>query len=168
MENTHESGRPAPAGRLARDFFVGVAILAFCAAAYWVSLDIKEAPAALAQNVQPATFPKLVIAVIAVLTLLMMVLGISRREPQRPTPRFVTLGTAVAMLCFVAAFETLGLPVSIALFCLVMPVVWGARPSWALVVYAIAFPAAIYLVFVVALGVYIQPGILAQLVKSVI
>ena len=50
-------GRPA-AFRLPRDFIVGACVLAFCAVAYAVTLTFKEAPAALAQNVQPATFPR--------------------------------------------------------------------------------------------------------------
>jgi putative tricarboxylic transport membrane protein len=168
MHNTSESERLAPASRFARDFLVGVAILVFCAAAYWASLDIKQAPAALAQNVQPATFPRLVIALIAVLTLLMMALGATQRDRKRRAPKAVMLITGISMICFVFAFEFLGLPLAIGLFCLVMPLMWGARPSWALVAYAIAFPAMVYLIFVVGLDVYIQPGIISQLVKSVI
>ena len=61
MTGGAETQRPAEAGRLPKDFIAGLGVLAFCAFAYWLSLDIKSAPAALAQNVQPATFPRGVI-----------------------------------------------------------------------------------------------------------
>ncbi len=157
------SERPADAGRFARDFLVGLALLAFCAVAYWVTLDFKEAPAALAQNVQPATFPRMVIGVISALAVLMITLGASRYEPRRRAPRPIMLITAALMVGFVIAFDTLGLTFAIGLFCLVMPRLWGARWSVKLVVFAIAFPTAVYLVFAVGLGVYFPPGVIEQL-----
>lgn len=162
MTDPHESERPAEAGRFARDFAIGVVLLAFCVAAYWITLGFKQAPAALAQNVQPATFPRLVIAVIAVLTVAMMLLGLREREPKRAMPRPAMIVTATAMIGFVLAFEMLGVLASIGLFCLVMPVMWGARPSWRLVVFAIGFPTAVYLVFAVGLDVYFPPGVVEQ------
>lgn len=168
MQNTSESERLAPASRFARDFLVGVAILVFCAAAYWASFDIKQAPAALAQNVQPATFPRLVIALIAALVLLMMALGATQRDRKRRAPKPVMLITGASMIGFVLAFDMLGLPLAIGLYCLVMPLVWGARPSLALAAYAFAFPAMVYLIFVVGLDVYVAPGIFSQFIKGVI
>lgn len=160
MQPTHDTERSATAGRFPRDFWIGVALLGFCAAAYFVTLSFKQAPAALAQNVQPATFPRLVIGVIAILTILMMTLGLTARDPQRRSPKLVMLVTAAMMAGFVFAFDLLGLMTAMALFSLVMPLVWGASPSFRLVVFAIAFPAAVYVIFGILLGVYFPPGLL--------
>ncbi len=152
--------RPA-GGRLPRDFIIGACVLAFCAAAYAVTLTFREAPAALAQNVQPATFPRLVITVIAVFSVVLMVL--SFRLPAKalkPVPVIVPVSAAV-MVGFVAAFGLLGFLPAMILLCLGLPVIWGER-RWALVVpFALLFPAAIYGLFAVVLGVHFDPGPLA-------
>ncbi len=152
--------RPA-AFRLPRDFIVGACVLAFCAAAYAVTLTFKEAPAALAQNVQPATFPRLVISVIAVFSVALMAL--SFRQPAKdlkPVPLIVLVSAAV-MVGFVAAFGLLGFLPAMILLCFGLPVIWGER-RWALVVpFALLFPAAIYGLFAVVLGVHFDPGPLA-------
>lgn len=163
MSSPMNTERPASAGRFPRDFWVGIVLLVFCAAAYWVTLDFKQAPAALAQNVQPATFPRLVIFVVAILSLLMMVVGFAEQEPRRSRPKAIMGITALMMVGFIFAFDILGLTAAVALFSLVMPVLWGAKPSLKLVAFAVAFPAAVYLVFDVGLDVYFPPGILSAL-----
>lgn len=162
-----ESGRPVETGRLPRDFLVGVVLLAFCAVTYLASLGIAEAPAALAQNVQPATFPRLVLTIIAVLTMLMMALGFGQTEPALRTPKLVMLMTGALMIAFVIAFGTLGSLAAMMLFCLVMPIVWGEKLSAKLVVYALAFPVTVYLIFDVGLGVHFPPGVIENLIDSV-
>jgi len=161
-----EPGRPTKVGRLPRDFLVGLAILGFCAVTYLASLEIAEAPAALAQNVQPATFPRMVLAVIALLTVLMMALGISRTEPALRSPKLVMLMTGAMMVAFVIAFEALGPLAAMALFCGTMPMLWGEKPSKRLALFALGFPLAVYLVFDVGLGVYFPPGVVEGLIDS--
>lgn len=156
-----DTGERPIVARLPRDFIVGACVLAFCAVAYAVTLTFKEAPAALAQNVQPATFPRLVISVIAVFSVMLMAL--SFRLPakvMKPVPLMVPVSAAV-MIGFVAAFGLLGFLPAMILLCLGLPVIWGER-RWALVVpFAILFPAAIYGLFAVVLGVHFEPGPLA-------
>ena len=168
MDPETASGRPASPGRLPRDFMSGMAIMAFCAAAYWASLSIREAPAALAQNVQPATFPRMVIGVIAALTALMMALGLGRAEARRRPPRLVMLVTGAAMVSFVIAFGAFGLLASMFLFCLVMPMIWGVRPSARLLAFAVAFPLFVHLLFNVGLRVHFPPGVVEDLIDGVL
>lgn len=165
---TAEGDPPAAAGRFPRDLLAGLALLAFCAAVYVASLEIKDAPAALAQNVQPATFPRMVLVVITVLTVLMIALGIGRIEPSRRLPKLVMVATAALMIAFVMAFQTFGLLAAIFVFCLILPIVWGERPSLKLVIYALIFPIAVYIVFDTLLGVYFPPGIVETFIKSLI
>ena len=163
-------GRPVASGRsesVPRDMLVGAAILAFCAVAYWITLGFKEAPAALAQNVQPATFPQLVIGVIVALTIGMMALGLRSAGGWREMPPPPVYATAAMMIGFVIAFDTLGILAAMALFCFAGPLVWGARNLAAVAVFAVAFPALVYLVFAVGLGVYFAPGIVQNAIAAI-
>lgn len=153
-------GRAAQAARLPRDLVVALAVLAFCAAAYAVTLGFKEAPAAVAQNVQPATFPRLVIGVVAVLSALLAVMSLRTDSARKRTPKPMVAVTAAMMIAFVIAFDTLGFIAAMVLFSLLMPMLWGERRWGRLVLHAVLFPAAIYLVFVVGLGVHFDPGLL--------
>jgi putative tricarboxylic transport membrane protein len=168
MAGDSETGRPVGTGRLPRDFAVGLALLGFCALAYWISLGIGKAPPALAQNVQPATFPRMVLAVIALLTALMMALGLRRDEPARKAPKPVMIATGALMVAFVIAFAELGPLAAMFGFCLIMPVIWGERPSPRLVVYAVLFPLAVHLLFAVGLDVYFPPGVVEALIDRFI
>jgi putative tricarboxylic transport membrane protein len=155
--------RPAQAGRLPRDFVIGAVVLAFTAVTYRISFDIAEAPAALAQNVQPATFPRMVLAVIASLTVLMMALGLGHKDRARDLPKPVMLMTGALMVAFAIAFEALGPLVAMGLFCLTMPLVWGGRLSAGLIAYALLLPLGIYMLFGVVLDVNFPPGLIINL-----
>lgn len=149
-----------------RDIVIGVAILVFCAVSYWITLSFKEAPAALAQNVQPSTFPRLVIGVIAILTLLMMAIGARRIDRKKAGPVMSVYLTAIMMISFVLVFQYLGILAAMAAFAFCGPVLWGARNYLAVVLFAILFPAAIYLLFAVVLGVYFEPGIVESMIEK--
>lgn len=159
-ETSSPEGRAAPAARIPRDCMVAVAVLAFCAAAYAVTLGFKEAPAAVAQNVQPATFPRLVIGVIVVLAAVLAAMSFRTDSGgKRPLKPMVWI-TGAMMVAFVIAFDTLGFIAAMVLFSLVMPLLWGERRLQLLIPFAVLFPAAIYLVFVTGLGVHFDAGLL--------
>ena len=166
MASSSKSERPALAGRFSRDLGLGGVILLFCAIAYYVTLGFADAPSALAQNVQPSTFPRMVIFVIVVLTALMMVLGIRHKEKKRHLPKPTMLITGALMVLFVLALETIGLMAAMLIFSVVTPLLWGARPSVTLVLYALLFPAAIYVIFVLGLGVHLPPGLVETAIES--
>ncbi len=142
-----------------RDVLVGACVLAFCAVAYAITFSFKQAPAALAQNVQPASFPRLVISVIAVLSAGQMILSLRLPEKTlKPLP--VTVATSAAvMVAFVIAFDALGILPAMMLLCFGLPVLWGERRWHLIVPYAILFPAAIYGLFAKVLGVHFDPGL---------
>lgn len=155
-----EAGAAVSAARLPRDLVVALVVLAFCAVVYAVTLGFAEAPAAVAQNVQPATFPRLVVAVIAALAVALGVLSFridsARKKPVKP----MVGATAAMMVGFVVAFDTLGFIAAMVLFAAAMPVLWGERRWHRVLPFAVLFPAAVYLVFVVGLGVHFDPGLL--------
>lgn len=168
MAETELSNRPAEAGRLPKDLIVGLALLGFCAVVYWITLGFREAPPALAQNVQPATFPRWVIGVIAAMALLLIALGFRAREKTRALPPPPVFITGAMMIGFVIAFDTLGILAAMGLFAFLMPILWGERRYHYCALFAIAFPAAVYLVFAVGLGVYFAPGIVEQAIDVVL
>lgn len=160
-EEPDTGGRAAARGsaaRIPRDAVAGAAVLLFCLAAYLVTLTFKEAPAVIAQNVQPATFPRLVLGVMAVLAVIIIVQ--SFRLPDRKPKRlaFMVWPSAAIMVGFVIAFETLGIVPAMVLLCLVLPLMWGERRLYLIVPYAVLFPLAIYGLFAVALGVHFEPS----------
>ena len=140
------------------DLAVGVLVLLFCAVVYAITLSFEEAPAALAQNVQPATFPRLVIIVIAVLAVTMMLLGQGRvRASRKPLPLAVWL-SALILLAFVLAFQYLGPVAAMMALCLGLPFYWGER-RWRLILpFAVLFPLLVHLLFVEVLEVHFEPS----------
>ncbi|MEQ8334536.1 tripartite tricarboxylate transporter TctB family protein [Nisaea sp.] len=160
MSSKSSVDRAASAARFPRDMVIGFCIVVLCAIAYWITLSIAEAPAAVAQNVQPATFPRLVISVIAILAVVLM--AISFRKDSRPgksVPAMVAM-TGAMMLAFVISFEVLGFILTMVLFCFTMPVIWGERRWHAVIPFAVLFPGAIYALFALGLGVHFDAGIL--------
>ena len=109
---------------------------------------------------QPATFPRLVISVIAILAVVLM--AISFRKDSRPgksVPAMVAM-TGAMMLAFVISFEVLGFILTMVSFCFFMPVIWGERRWHAVIPFAVLFPGAIYALFALGLGVHFDAGIL--------
>jgi putative tricarboxylic transport membrane protein len=152
-----ETGGPR-SGRLPSDLVVGGCILLFCAAAYGVTLTFGRAPAVVAQNVQPATFPRLVLAVIAVLTVAMMIFARGRPERRRrPVPAMTWLSAGVAV-GFVFAFQWLGIVPAMVLLCLGLPVLWGERRWHLILPFGFGFPLAVYFLFAEMLDVHFEPS----------
>jgi len=162
MTTISEPNDPSPPARRAfADLVAGGLIIAFAAVVFAWTFTFDQAPAALAQNVQPASFPRLVAAVIIVLAGVMMFLSRASVPKKRRAPLKVAMWmTAAAMLAFVLAFTYLGIVVAMALFCLLFPMSWGERRLLWLIPFAIIFPAIIYLLFAKVLGVFFEPGIL--------
>ncbi len=146
------------AARFPRDAIAGTGVLLFCLAAYLVTLTFKEAPPALAQNVQPATFPRLVLAVMAVLATIIIVNSFRLPDKQPKPIRLMVWPSAAVMIGFVIAFEILGILPAMMLLCFGLPMLWGERRLYLIIPYAIIFPLAIYGLFVIVLGVHFEPS----------
>jgi len=148
------------AGHARPDLIVGAAILLFCLVVWLITLTFDTAPPALAQNVQPASFPRLVVAVIAVLTIAMMALGrpVARRAGRIPAMMWLSAGV---MIAFVLAFQWLGIVPAMLLVCLGLPVLWGERRWYLIVPFGIGFPLAVYALFALVLEVHFEPSPLA-------
>lgn len=145
--------------RLRDDDIVGGVILLFCAVAYGITVTFEEVPAMLSQGIQPAVFPRLMIIVIALLAVVVIVQARRRKMTEhRPLP-LVVYGTVGLLIAFVAAIEWLGTVIAIALFSIALPLLWGERRYGWLIVFAILFPAGIFILFTTVLEVRFPLGV---------
>lgn len=142
------------------DVLVGTALLALCAAVYWNTTTFPEVPAMLSQNVPPTFFPRLLLFVIAVLSLgLVASAWKRRREPGRKL-RAPVLVTAAILVLAVALVPRLGTLVTIFLVSIVLPLYWGERRVARIALLAVTLPLAIHLLFALGLGMRFPPGLL--------
>lgn len=160
-DNPERDGGAASKGlaaRIPRDVIAGVGVLLFCLAAWLVTLTFKKAPPALAQNVQPASFPRLVLAVMAVLAVTIILKSFGQAD-KRPKPiHLMVWPSAAMMVLFIIAFHYLGILPAMMLFCVGLPLLWGERRLQIIIPYAVLFPLAIYWLFAVALTVHFEPS----------
>jgi hypothetical protein len=160
-EANEVNGAGPPLSPLLRgDDIVGGVILFFCAAAYAITTTFEEVPVMLSQGIQPAVFPRAMIAVIAFLSMILIVQ--SRRKPasvHKPVP-MVAFATAGLLAVFVAAIDWVGMMLGIFLFCLILPALWGDRRYLWIAVFAMLFPVGIFMLFSRMLEVRFPLGIL--------
>ena len=78
-----------------QDCLIGGCLIAFCAFVLWLTTGFDEVPAMLSQNVPPTFFPRLVLAIIALLSAILAVQGLAKERQQHErvaSAVFVTAG----------------------------------------------------------------------------
>lgn len=143
-----------------RDVRAALAVLVFCGWAFWLTLGFEEAPRALAAGLQPATFPRLLLAVMAALALLLLRTGLAGPEEEGTPVRPMVYLSFAAMVGFVLAFQWLGFVPAVLLATTGIPFLWGERRWWLVLPVAFAFTAAVDVLFARLLGVFFHPGLL--------
>ncbi len=168
-----KAGPAAPIRRA--DLWLAAVLLAGAAVLYGLTAGFDRAPELLAQNIQAAWFPRLLIWTIAALALALpferrfshragpaagpVAGGAAGGETPRPIRR-AALATAALLLLIVAAIPVLGALAAMVLACVALPLLWGERRLWLLAAFAVLFPAAVALVFGRLLNAYLEPGLL--------
>lgn len=148
------------------DVVVSAIVLIICGLLYWRTFYFDQVPASLAQNVQPAMFPRLVLICTMAFALLLpfeyhrkLKRGIDLDE-ERSTPLpMVTWLTAGLLVLLVAALPTLGALPALVLISLVLPLVWGERRWKILVPFVVVFPLAVLFLFEAVLEVTFPAGL---------
>lgn len=147
------------------DSAVAGVVLAVCAALFAVTASFDEVSELLAQNIRPATFPRLLLAIISGLALALPfehLLGtrgwrkIRRLRAARPPA--MTWATLGVLLALAAAAPLLGAMLTIFGICTAMPLLWGVRRPVRVLLFAALFTAGVTLLFNVVLGVHFEPG----------
>lgn len=173
-ETGNEGGgrQPAPSPLHLTDLVVSLIILAICGFLFYVTTTFERVPASLAQNVQPTLFPRLLIAVIAVMALFLPFEHVQKRQTgidldsTREAPiKPIAYVTALALLGIVLLTPWLGTLLSMMLACFLLPLLWGERRVWLVAVFAIALPLAVALMFAGVLEVSFEPGLVGHIFR---
>jgi len=148
-----------------QDTIAGIVLLLFCALAFWLTTRFESLPAMLSQNVPPTFFPRIVVGLISLCSIALIVDGLKRTPEQRDTVKHsVLLSGGLIVLMPVSVWLIGSLP-SISLFSIALPLLWGERRLHLPLLLAISLPAAVYLVFTLALGVRFPLGLVASWVS---
>ena len=147
-----------------RDLAPGVVILAICAALYFVTTTFDSDPLGMAQGMPATHMPRLVLGLIAALAVLMIVQGLrAGRDSSESGPPWRMWATAAILALCAVLFPIVGVPLAFFAVCLVLPILWGARNYPFVTTFAVAVPAAIYVVFQLLLGLRLPLGPLSIL-----
>ena len=144
------------------DIWVAVAIFVFCAIAFALTTRFDEIPATLAQGMQAAAFPQLVIGVIVVLTLVMMWLSRTRADPAREKIPPIFYQTGVFLLGFMAVLYAAGFMVATPFAIIGMGRLWGERRWWLLALVGVCLAVGLRILFVNGFGVQLPRGLIAE------
>jgi len=149
------------------DLVVSAILLVACGVLYFVTSTFDEVSPLFAQDVPPERFPRMLLWIIAGLSLVLPfeqalrgsrggVLDKARSEPVHP----VVYLTAGFLVLAVAAIQLIGTFLVLVTVCLGLPLLWNERRWNIIVPFVLLFPALVMLLFGHVLGVYFEPGIL--------
>lgn len=141
-----------------QDSLIGVCLIAFCAFVYWLTTGFDEVPAMLSQNVPPTFFPRLVLTIIALLSLTLVVSGLKRESEKKEKIEPAVFVTAAIIAVAGMLLSYAGTLVTLFLVAVVLPVAWGERRVHLIGALAVCLPAAVYLIFSFALGIRFPAG----------
>ena len=158
-------GRASPFFPPRGDVGVALVILAVCAVLYAVTLTFNDAPPSLARGMQPRVFPQLVLGLIAFLALIILVQAGPVERRARSTDWRTVVLTALACIGCVVIFEHVGVIITLFLFGLLLPLLWGERRVGPVAIYAVVFPLLIWGLFRGILGVHF-PGPIQNLLSG--
>lgn len=154
------------------DAVLAVILVLVSVALWYETTKFEEVSPLLAQNVGPAVFPRLLLAVIIGLA---MVLPFEHRFLEGGAERLdrarkrriepLTYLTAALLGVVVLLIPYLGAVLTMVAVCVLLPLLWGERRFGLIAVFAIVFPALVTIVFNQVLRVYFEPGLLPMLVN---
>ena len=141
-----------------QDSLIGVCLIAFCALVFWLTTGFDEVPPMLSQNVPPTFFPRLVLSIIALLSLALVVQGLKKEVDAKETiePAVFVTAAIIAVAGLLLSFA--GTLLTLSLVAIVLPIAWGERRAHLIGALAVCLPAGVYLIFSLALGIRFPAG----------
>lgn len=147
------------------DSIIAVLLLAFWGWLYYLTTGFEEVSDIFAQDITPAFFPRLLLWVIVLLTLILpfehrLFRNARQLDKGREQPVGSMVYFSVALLVvLLLALPWLGMYLSLILVCLLLPLLWGERRWKILIPFAVIFPSVIVVLFSQVLKVYFEPGV---------
>jgi len=145
-------------------------ILAVCGVLFYVTCGFEKVPEQMSQNIPPEWFPRLLLWIIVVLTVIIPFehmflkkgkdsIDADRRARIKP----ISIYSAVLLCCIVGLMPWLGTIFAMVLVCALMPMLWGESRVKVILPFAVIFPGLVALLFTRVLGVFFEPGIWEKL-----
>ena len=145
------------------DYCVPAAIFIFCAVVTYISLQLEEAlPLIVGDSMQPRVFPIFLMAVIAVLTLVLIVQILNKPVSERGWEPWQTWASAALMALFYVLTEQVDMMLALIVCMFTMCLVWGERRLWVAFLVAFGTTAAIFFTFDQVLEVRFPRGLLTD------
>ena len=152
------------------DLSLAVTILVVCGVLYYLTTRFDKVPALMSQNIPPEWFPRLLLWIIAILTLtipfehLFLAKGKKSIDEDRSARiKPISIYSAILLGCIVGLMPWVGTFIAMLLVCILLPLLWGERRLKIIIPFVILFPGLVALLFTKVLGVYFEPGIWAKL-----
>lgn len=156
--NEAEPARPARF-RMGADAIVAIVLIAFAITVYAVTTTFEEVPRSLAQGVQPATYPRMLVGVLIVLSAILFVQSRSVASKKVGLLPRKAVYTAILVVVIGLVIPYVGIVIAMMAACAAIPLLWGERRHLLTAVFAIVFPLAVYGLFHGVLEVQFPLGI---------
>jgi len=145
-----------------QDTIVGVVLLVFCAIVYWLTTGFVEVPAMLSQNVPPTFFPRLVLGLVALLSVTLIFSGLGKTQKNKDRIEPAVPVTALIIVVAGVLVGLIGTMLTLSMIAIAIPFAWGERRLRPIGMLAIGLPAGIYVIFSLALGIRFPTGQLLE------
>ena len=148
------------------EFKVSFVIIFISAILLITTFTFDIVPPILNRGIQPATFPKALLVLIIVMTLLIYYLATKNPwKVQKKLPKSFFL-TLLSFLMFVAISKTLDFFLAISALSIFVSYYWGEKRIFYLLLVGIIFPVIVFVFFETILGLRFPPGIITNIYYS--
>lgn len=149
------------------DAVLALLLLGTIGLVYYATTTFDEVPAILSQNITPAAFPRKLLALIAILVLALPFEHRFRKQgfAKIHKARGIAIGRRTWLTIGLVILVAVGAPylgtiLTMLAICIVMPMLWGERRLWRVLVFSGVFTLAVTVLFGYVLKVYFEPGLL--------
>ena len=148
------------------EFRVSLIIILISLALLITTFTFDIVPPILNRGIQPATFPKALLVLIIIMTLLIYYLATKNPwKVQKKLPKSFFL-TLLSFLIFVVVSKTLDFFLAISALSIFVSYYWGEKRLIYLLLVGIIFPIIVFIFFETILGLRFPPGILTNIYYS--
>ena len=148
------------------EFRVSLVIILVSVGLLITTFTFDIVPPILNRGIQPATFPKALLILIIVMSLLIYYLAIKnpwKVEKKLPKSFFLTL---LSFFIFVVISKTLDFFLAISALSIFVSFYWGEKRIFYLLLVGIIFPVLVFIFFETILGLRFPPGIITNIYYS--
>ena len=148
------------------EFKVCLVIILISIALLITTFTFDIVPPILNRGIQPATFPKALLILIILMSLLIYYLAIKnpwKVEKKLPKSFFLTL---LSFFIFVVISKTLDFFLAISALSIFVSYYWGEKRIFYLLIVGIIFPVIVFVFFETILGLRFPPGIITNIYYS--